>query len=67
MEKTLYFGSISNASRAKRLLASEHVRARLTKLETGTEGCTWGLRLDESDLLAAIQILRAEGVRYEVR
>lgn len=67
MEKTLYFGSVSAASRGKRLLAAARIRSRLTKLESDAEGCAWGLKLKEDDLLAAAQILRAEGVRYEVR
>ncbi|MBQ9736448.1 MAG: hypothetical protein IJV96_06670 [Clostridia bacterium] len=67
MERTLYFGSVSSASRGKRLLAAARIRAHLIKLESDEEGCAWGLRLREEELLRAAQVLRAEGVRYEVR
>lgn len=65
-DRTLRIGSVSGASFAKRLLAECGIRARLVKLETGREGCVWGIRIKEEDLMEAVRRLRFAGVSYEI-
>ena len=65
MEQILKTGAISAATRAKKILASEGIRARITKTNGGSEGCTWGVAVMGESAVAAARILRAEGIRYE--
>ncbi len=63
-DRTLRIGSVSGASFAKRLLAENGIRARLVKLESGREGCMWGIRVREEELMEAVRRLRFAGVSY---
>lgn len=65
MERILKFGSVSSASRARRILLDGGVKARLTKTDTSKEGCGWGLTVRDEDLLDAARILRGAGLSYE--
>lgn len=65
MERLFQFGSVSNASRAKRILLENGIRTKLVKTDTKKDGCAWGISLPEEKMLDAARILRGRGVRYE--
>ena len=66
MERLIKIGSVTESSRARRALRSVSVQARLSKLETKKEGCVWGLRVDDTQLLSAANTLRTLGIPYEL-
>ena len=65
MEQIFKLGSVSNASKAKRVLSARGIKGRMTKTDGGKEGCTWGLAVDGKEAETAAGVLRAEGIRYE--
>lgn len=65
MEQIFRLGSVSGASKAKRVLSERNVKGRLTKTSDKEEGCTWGVAVAGRDAEIAARILRAEGIRYE--
>ena len=65
--KTIELGSVSAASSLKKQLAEKSIYARLVKTGTGHDGCLWGVRLKESDLPAALTLLRYTGLAYVIR
>ena len=65
MEQILKLGSVSNASKAKRVLNDRSIKGRLTKTSDTAEGCAWGIAVAGRDAERAVRILRAEGIRYE--
>ena len=66
MEQILKIGSVSSATKAKRVLEDESIRGRLTKTGEGEEGCAWGVAVSGKDAERAVRLLRAAGIRYEV-
>ena len=66
MERLIKIGSVTAAARARRLLLEESLHTRLSKAESTREGCVWGLRVKETDLLAATRLLRRLGYSYEL-
>ncbi len=67
MERLIKIGTVTDASRARRTLLSEGIHTRLTKAETSKEGCVWGLKVKDTDLLEAVKILKIVGLTYEIR
>ena len=66
MEQILKIGSVSSATKAKRVLGDESIKGRLTKTADGEEGCAWGVAVAGKDAESAVRVLRAVGIRYEV-
>lgn len=67
MERLIKIGSVTEASRARRILLEEGIRTRITKAETTDEGCVWGLKVEDSALLQVTRALIRLGIAYEVR
>lgn len=67
MEQVFKIGAVSGASRAKRILSEGGVKGRLTKTDGGMEGCAWGIAVADAAAVEAARLLRAAGVKYEVR
>ena len=67
MERLIKIGSVTEASRARRILLEQGIRTRLTKAETTAEGCGWGLRAEDSVLLQVTRALVRLGIAYEIR
>ena len=67
MERLIKIGSVSDASKARRILLNEGIRTRLTKTEMTKEGCVWGLKLDDALLRSAVQSLLRHGFSYEIQ
>ena len=67
MERLIKIGSVTEASRARRILLEEGIRTRLTKAETTAEGCVWGLKTEDSVLLQVTRALVRLGIAYEIR
>ena len=65
MEQLFKLGSVSSASKAKRVLTARGIRGRITKTGDKDEGCAWGIAVVGKDAEMASRILRAEGIRYE--
>ncbi len=66
MERLIKIGSVTLASRARRELLKESLSTRLTKAETRREGCVWGLKVKNADLLSVTEALRRLGYSYEL-
>ena len=66
MEQLIKIGSVTAASRARRALLEESLRTRLTKVEAKREGCVWGLKVKDEDLLAVTRGLRDLKIPYEL-
>jgi len=56
--------SVTQAVRAKRLLARHGLRAKLVKNNSINRGCVYTLEIRAADLLFAASLLRAEGISY---
>ena len=70
MSKTIVaIGTVTIASKAKKLLFREGVMARLVKSEgdIASGGCSYGLEIDEADLYTAIRILRKHEISGYIR
>ncbi len=65
MEQIFKIGSVSSASKAKRVLTEKQIKGRLTKTSDTDEGCAWGVAVLGKDAERAVRVLRAEGIRYE--
>ena len=66
MEQIFKIGAVSSASRAKRILSENGIKGRLTKTDSGKEGCAWGIAVSGTSAVAAAKLLRVAGVKYEV-
>ena len=66
MERLIRIGSVSDASRARRLLLDEGLRTRLTKTEIGKDGCVWGLKAEVTHLSEITLLLMRHGIPYEI-
>ena len=66
MERLIKIGSVTLASRARRALLKESLPTRLTKAETRQDGCVWGLKVKNADLLSVTEALRRLGYSYEL-
>lgn len=67
-EITIILGSVTRASRVKRILASEGVKSSVTKSASKDTGeCAHGVRLDAADMYKAAMILRNQGIEYTVQ
>ena len=67
MEQIFKIGAVSGASRAKRILSESGIKGRLTKTDGGVAGCAWGIAVADAAAVEAARLLRAAGIRYEVR
>lgn len=65
MEQIFKLGSVSTAAKARRVLLTQSIRGRMTKTDTSSDGCAWGIAVEGRDAERAVRILRAEGIRYE--
>ena len=65
---TITVGAVTYAIKARKLLTSVGIKARLVKvsLEANQGGCTHGIEIDEDDLYAAAGVLRSNGINYSV-
>jgi len=63
----LTLGTVTRAIRARKLLSSVGISARLTKAvrRGSTEGCAYSLELSPTDMTRAIETLEKYGIRYE--
>ena len=67
-EITIILGSVTRASRVKRILASEGVKSSVTKSASKDTGeCPHGVRLNATDMYKAAMILRNQGIEYTVQ
>ena len=58
-------GSVTYAIKLKKLLAREGIKSSLVKKESAN-GCTHGVELAEADFLAAVVVIRENGIEYTV-
>jgi hypothetical protein len=64
-EITFIFGSITKASRAKRLLLASKIKASAVKSSDKSSGeCTHGIKIAKEDMYRAVMILRNSGIEY---
>ena len=64
---TVILGSITRASKAKRLLSNEGIKAELTKSARGDTGeCAHGIKIRSDDMYRTAMILRKHGIDYTV-
>ena len=66
MDRLIKIGSVTLASRARRELLKESIPTRLTKAESTREGCVWGLRVKNENLLDVKAALSRLGYSYEL-
>lgn len=60
-------GSVTYAIKLRKLLAREDIESELVKVNTKeTNGCTHGVKINQSDLLRAVVIMREKGIEYSV-
>ncbi|MBR2343546.1 MAG: DUF3343 domain-containing protein [Clostridia bacterium] len=60
-------GSLTYATKARRLFTKNGIDARTVKLsEAADGGCTHGIEIKKSDLYSAVAILREAGVQYSL-
>lgn len=62
MMQTITVGSVTYAQKARRILASEGIGARLVKVSSRRDGCIYGVEIDESRHLEAVAILDRFGL-----
>ena len=64
---TVILGSVTKASKVKRLLSSEGIKAEIIKSTDKTSGeCIHGIKIGVGDMYNAALILRKHGVGYTV-
>lgn len=64
---TIILGSITKASKVKRILSGAGITADVIKsAETNTGECTHGVRIKNSDMYQAAMILRKYSIDYTV-
>lgn len=64
---TVVLGSVTRASKVKRLLSSEDIKAEILKTtDTVTGECLHGVRIRASDMYRAAMILRRHDISYTV-
>lgn len=61
----LKIGTVTQAMRARRLLSSMGISARLIKNTGGVEGCVYGLAIHPTLFSHAMQILNENHMPYE--
>ena len=60
-------GSITYAMKAKKLLSSNLINARVVKAGSGDgRSCIYGIMISPKDLNAAISLLSSDGINYSV-
>lgn len=63
----IILGSITKASKVKRMLSGSGIRADLTKSSTTDTGeCIHGIRIKEGDMYRTVMMLRNQGIEYRV-
>ena len=64
---TIILGSITKASKVKRILSGAGIKTDLIKsAETNTGECTHGVKIKNSDMYQAAMILRKYSIDYTV-
>ena len=61
---SITLGGVTAATKAKSILSSNGVRAKLIKFSSLKKGCNYGLSIKEGDLYEAARILRSVGIEY---
>ena len=61
---SITLGGVTAASKAKSILASNGVHAKLIKFTSLKKGCNYGLSIKESEFYEAARILRSVGIEY---
>lgn len=60
-------GSVTYAIKLKNMLSRKGIRSSLVKVEDNKgSGCIHGVELDAADFLAAVVIMKENGVNYSV-
>ncbi len=68
MQSTFTLRNISDAMHAKRALTAAGIPISLEKLASPTEnGCGYAIRISETHYLAAVRVLRENGVSFRVK
>ena len=65
-KRTITFGSVTYAHKAKRLLAQVGISSRLVKLDAATSktGCTHGIEFAAEDFYNVVLELKKAGINY---
>lgn len=61
---SITLGGVTAATKAKSILASGGVRARLVKFSSLKKGCNYGLSIKQAEFYEAARILRSAGIEY---
>ena len=61
---SITLGGVTAATKAKSILSSNGVRAKLIKFSSLKKGCNYGLSIKEGDLYETARILRSAGIEY---
>jgi|GEM_PF-1547302 len=60
--KMLIIGSSTRTIRAQELLARHGIHAQIKRLESSTEGCVRGLRIEDGQVPRAVRLLTEGGI-----
>ena len=63
---TIILGSVTYASKAKRLLTSHMIPVRLIKIVKDNLGCMHGIEINYVDYMDVVGILMTNGINYSV-
>ena len=65
---TIAFSSVTYATKAKRALASISISSRLIKIDNTvtSNGCTYGLLINNNEYLSAVRCLMEKNIAYTV-
>ena len=61
-------GSVTQAIKARKLLAREGIMSKLVKTDAGqrARGCAYGVEFSSKELFGVADVLRSNGIHYEL-